>query len=77
MSKRNQGFTLVELLVVIVIIGMLVGMLVPVVGMAREAARQTKCTNNQKEIATALIKLRGHEAATSRLLESTRSESVG
>ncbi len=53
-GRKRRAFTLVELLVVVVIIGMLVGLLVPAVLAAREAARQTQCTNNQKELATAI-----------------------
>jgi prepilin-type N-terminal cleavage/methylation domain-containing protein len=54
--KHNRGgFTLVELLVVVVIIGMLVGLLVPAVIGARGSARQAQCMNNQKELAQAAI----------------------
>jgi len=53
-SSTRGGFTLIELLVVVVVISILVGMLVPAVNAAREAARQTKCLNNQKEIAVAI-----------------------
>jgi prepilin-type N-terminal cleavage/methylation domain-containing protein len=55
MSTHRHGFTLVELLVVIVIIGMLVALLLPAVRSATESARQATCLNNLKEIGTAIM----------------------
>lgn len=53
--KKRDGFTLVEMLVVITIIGMLMALLVPGIQAAREAARQAVCTANQRNASTAIL----------------------
>lgn len=54
-SSTRQGFTLLELLVVMSIVGVLIGLLLPAVQAAREAARKTSCANNLKQIAYAML----------------------
>lgn len=49
-----SGFTLTEVLVVLAIIGALIALLIPAVMHALEAARQSNCKNNMRQIGMAL-----------------------
>ena len=62
-TRRQAGFSLVELLVVVAIISTLVGLLLPAVQSARESGRRTSCANNVRQLATACqqhVEAQGH-----------------
>lgn len=54
-AVRRRGFTLIELLVVIAIIAILAAILFPVFARAREAARQSNCSSNVRQLSTAVL----------------------
>lgn len=53
-SRHRSGFTLIELLVVIGIISILLGILIPVLSAARARGKVTVCSNNLRQLMTAM-----------------------
>src|SRR3989442_6037911 len=49
-SNSRQGFSLLELLVVVAVIATLAGLLLPALSRARRQARRSQCINNQRQL---------------------------
>jgi len=54
LHREEAGFTLIELMIVILVILILAAILVPQFGLAQERARKAKCVSNQRNLETAV-----------------------
>lgn len=54
MKKNRQGFTLVEIMIVVLIIGLLAVIALPSFARARERSRTNTCINNLRQIMSAM-----------------------
>jgi prepilin-type N-terminal cleavage/methylation domain-containing protein len=54
MRQDERGFTLIELMIVILVILVLAAILIPQFGLARERARKATCVSNQRNLETAV-----------------------
>jgi prepilin-type N-terminal cleavage/methylation domain-containing protein len=52
-SMKKQGFTLVEIMIVVAIIGLLAAIAIPSFQKSREATRKNTCINNLRQIDSA------------------------
>jgi type IV pilus assembly protein PilA len=53
MNKQNKGFTLVEIMIVVVIIGLLAAMAIPAFQKVRSSSQDKACLNNARQLAAA------------------------
>lgn len=53
MKRGHEGFTLMELVVVIGVVALLAALMLPVVQTARERAQRMNCSSNQRQLAAA------------------------
>jgi prepilin-type N-terminal cleavage/methylation domain-containing protein len=62
---EDRGFTLIELMIVILVILVLAAILLPQFGLARERARKASCVSNQRNLETAVAMWQTDNPSTS------------
>ncbi len=77
LRRNTVDFTLIELLIVIAIIAILAGMLLPVLGNARNKAREISCRSNLKQLGLAVNMYIGDNQGFLPLRELTMTSSEG
>ena len=70
MFRKNEGFTLVELMVVVLIIGILVAIAVPIFNAAKGSAQQRTCFANQRTLEGAV---QSYQASTGTMPRTARA----
>jgi len=55
MRRSHNGFTLLELMVVMGVVALLAGLMVPAFSSARDRARRVHCMSNQRQLASAFM----------------------
>jgi prepilin-type N-terminal cleavage/methylation domain-containing protein len=65
MQRDERGFTLIELMIVILVILVLAAILLPQFGLARERARKASCVSNQRNLETAVAMWQTDNPSTS------------
>ena len=62
-NRKNKGFTLVELMVVVVIIGVLVAIAIPIYAGVQETARERACDANVRTLQGAVAQFEAETGA--------------
>ena len=73
----REGFTLVELLVVIAVIGTLAALLLPAISKSRRKAQQTQCTSNLRQLGLGIQNFLSDNHAYPSIFAGTTSDNPG